>query len=368
MKPIRVCQVITELAPGGAERCVFELARRLDRSRFEVTVLALRGGVVAQWLADAGIRVADAGIRGKWDFRAIKRLRWLVGEAAPDVLHTHLFHADLAAHVACRGLNIAHWVHTVHTAEGRFRPWRYTMVRLMANRYDRIVAVSESVRRVHLARTRLAESKYAVIPNGVDTAAFARDGGLRGNLRADWGLGEGEVLAAYVGRLSQEKGPDVLVKAMGLLAARGRRLNLVVAGDGPLRGDLERFLRDSPCGAGIRLLGFVRDVRGVLSAADLLVMPSRWEGFGLSAAEAMAAGLPIIATDVAGLRDVVTGQEGLIVPPDDPPALAAAMDRLAESAELRWALGAAGRARAGRLFDIRDNIAAHERLYEELAG
>ena len=117
------------------------------------------------------------------------------------------------------------------------------------------------------------------------------------------------------------------------------------------------------------MLGLVRDVRAVLSAADIHAMPSRWEGFGLSAAEAMAAGLPVVATDVGGLREVVAdGETGLLVRPGDPFALAEAIETLARDADLRRRLGEAGRRRVARKYPVDAGVAAHERLYLRLAG
>ncbi len=366
-RKIRICQLITELRPAGAERCVFELARRLDPARFDVRVAALRGGEVADWLAAAGVPMRVLDVRGKWDlFKLAGLVRWLRVERI-DLLHTHLFHADLAGRIAAAAAGVPHLVHTVHVAEKRFRPWRFAWARLGARRCERIVCVSESVRRQHARRTGLAAERYTVIPNGIDTDAYARNESARVRLRREWGVGDDEVLPAFVGRLDVQKGLDVLLAALELLAARGKAARVVFAGRGPQRLLLEQFLH-TPAGARCRDLGFVHDVPAVLSAADVLVMPSRWEGWPLAAGEALAAGLPVIATRVDGLRDVVDETVGLLVPPDDPTALADAIERLCADGALRAALGQAGRRRATQQFAIRAFVEAHERLYEQIAG
>jgi len=364
MKRLRICQLITELRPAGAERCVYELATRLDRSRFDVQVAALRGGEVADRLAAAGIRVTVLQMRGKWDLGKLTRLPRLLRRERIDLLHTHLFHADLPGRPAARLAGVPRLVHTVHVAEARWRPWQFAYARFAAPWCDRIVCVSHAVRRFHARRSGLPGWKYTVIPNGIDADAYARSEEVRARRRAEWGIPDDHVLLAFVGRLDRQKGVDVLLEAMDRLAERNCAVRLVLAGDGPQRAMVAERLSHSRAGRLTRMLGFVHDVAGVLSAADVLVAPSRWEGFGLAAAEAMAAGLPVIATRVAGLSEIVSdGQTGLLIPPDDPAALAERIEKLACDPGLRERLGRSGRQRVLREYTIDANVAAHERLY-----
>lgn len=365
--PIRICQLITELRPAGAERCVYELATRLDRGRFEVQVAALQGGGVADRLTAAGVKVTVLGVRGKWDVGKLGGLKKLLRRERIDVLHTHLFHADLAGRLAARSAGVPHLVHTVHVAEARWRPWQYAFARWTAGRCDKIIAVSAAVAEHHGRLARLTAEHYAVIPNGIDVAAYERDEAARSRLRAQWGVGAGTILAAFVGRLDPQKGIDVLLAAAAASASQG--LQFVLAGDGPQRPLVEQFIAKNPAGRFVRMLGHVDGVRDVLSAADLFVMPSRWEGFGLAAAEAMAAGLPVIARDVPGLHEVLdAGSAGVLIPADDPAALAAAIGRLGADASLRASLAAAGRQRVQREYRIETCIQRHEALYLSLLG
>lgn len=367
MPPIRICQLITTLAPGGAERVVCELATRLDRRRFDVTVVGLRGGLVAQQLVAAGVPVETLGMRGKWDLPRLVRLRGLLRRLRPDILHTHLFHADVAGRLA--GPGAAHLVHTIHTAEGRFRPWHFAWARWATRQAERLICVSKSVRDFHAGKAGLPAEAYTVIPNGVDVPAFARDEVRRADLRHQWGLKEADLLAAYVGRLHYEKGTDLLPAALGLLASRGTSLHCAVAGDGPLRPQVEDYVRRGPGGSFCRLLGYTSDVRGVLSAADLFLMPSRWEGWPLALAEAMSAGLAIVAADVPGVRDLVTdGESALLFPRGEARAFADAIQEAAGDPELRTRISMAAKMRAEEACGIDRFLVAHERLYEELTG
>ena len=369
MGRIKICQLITELRPAGAERCVFELTRRLNKDLFDVRVAALRGGDVADWLVAEGIPVDVLGVRGKWDVFKLRRLVHLLRNHRIDLLHTHLFHADLAGRLAASLAATPRVVHTVHVAESRFRPWQYAFARFVGHRCDRIVCVSHAVREHHLAHSGLPSWKYLVIPNGIDAAAYAHDAALRASLRRAWGLADKQTLIAMVGRLDVQKGLDVALSAASHLAARGEPVDLVLAGDGPQRTLVENFIAHGEGGARCRWLGHIQDVRGLLSAADLFIMPSRWEGFGLAAAEAMAAGLPVIATRVPGLAEVVIeGQTGLLIEKDDSFALTAAIETLLADASLRRRLGQAGRQRVMEHYDIAANIAAHEQLYRQLMG
>ncbi len=369
MRRLRVCQLITELGPAGAERCVYELSRRLDRDRFDVQVVALRDGEVGDWLERAGIKVTVLGVHGRFDMLKFRKLARLLRQEQIDLLHTHLFHADLVGRPAAYLADVPHIVHTIHVAEARFRPWQFAYARIMANTCDRLVCVSESVREFHSRKTGLPLWRYGVIPNGIEAAAFAHDAAARKKLRQEWGLADDQPCAAFVGRLDYQKGVDTLIAAASHLAARGAPINLVIAGDGPQRKIVSNFVKHGEGGKQCRMLGFVGDVRSLLSAVDLFVMPSRWEGFGLAAAEAMAAELPVIATRVAGLREVVVhGETGLLVEPDNGAVLADAIENLLADEPLRKKFGRAGKARVVQQYDIAANIAAHEKLYAEIAA
>jgi len=369
MRRIRICQLITELGPAGAERMVYELARRLDGDHFDVQVVALRGGQVADWLAAAGVRTTVLGVRGKWDVLKLRALAEILRRQRIDIVHTHLFHADLAGRPAANLASVKHLVHTIHIAEGRFRPWQFAYARFLCNCCDRLVCVSKSVRDYHARRSGLPRWRYEVIPNGIDASVFSRDAEARRRLRGQWGLGGEDVLLGFVGRLVRQKGVDTLLAAMSHLGARGDPKHLVIAGAGPQRHMVENFIKHGEGGRRCRMLGLVRDVRAVLSAADIFVMPSRWEGFGLAATEAMAASLPVIATRVPGLTDIIqNGKTGILVEPNHVVALAEAIAGLSSDAPLRSRLGEQGRRRVIENYSIEANIAAHEAMYRRLAG
>ncbi len=368
MKRIRICQLITELGPAGAERVVYELATRLDREKFDVQVVALRGGAVADWLTQAGVKVTLLNVRNKANFFKLFRLAGLFRREKFDIIHTHLFHADLVAQLSAKFAGKQKFIHTVHIAEKRYRPWQFAWYHHAGKRTEKIIAVSQDASLHHASMSRLPMEKYIVIPNGVDVDAYSRNNSARAILRSDWGISDEEVLPVFLGRLDHQKGLDVLLESLKLLHKRGISQPIVIAGDGPERAMLEKFIREEPAGANVRYLGFRRDVREILSAADMLVMPSRWEGLPVTALEALAAGLPIIGTDAPGLREVMlnNNEVGLLISSEDAPALAEAMCRLIEDENLRVTMGAAGLVRVRENFSIEQTITEHEKLYENI--
>lgn len=202
----------------------------------------------------------------------------------------------------------------------------------------------------------------SVIPYGVDLDRF------RPAPRAQ----RATVTVGAASRLSPEKGFEHLLRAVAKLRASGASLDVLLAGDGPSRGSLERLARDLGLEACVTFLGDVphEQVPEVLQRLDIFAMPSTWEGFGVSAVEAGAMGLPAVASDVHGIPDVVVdGETGILVPPANADALAAAIGRLAADPELRRRMGAAGRAFVEKNYRWQDNARLMERLYDEmLAG
>lgn len=328
---LKVLHVICDLAGGGAERLVLDLCRHARDVAPEVATVH-DGGALAPAFQAAGVRVRSAGrVRGRAGARALARLVGLAREV--DVVHTHLWAGDVWGGLAAR-LAGRPQLCTEHNSEPD-APWRGRLAAALE---------PELVVGVGLAAARLrGRGPEAVVPNGVDLSRFVARASAAGPAR--------RVLA--VGRLLPQKGFDVLVEAMRALPD----LELDLVGEGPERPRL--------AGPNVRLHGWQADVRPFLAAADIVVIPSRWEGFGLVAVEAMASGVPVIASAIPGLDEAV-GDAAIRVPPEDPAALASALRALAADPLRRAALAGAGRAQAAR-FDIHRAVATYESMYRRLA-
>jgi glycosyltransferase involved in cell wall biosynthesis len=253
--------------------------------------------------------------------RALRRLR-------PGLVHTHLVHADLYGALATTGPLVS----TKHNDDPfRSGPFRH-VERLLARRARRVIAITEALARFCVERVGLPPEKVAVVHYGLDRLPDPwREG------PSEVPLPEGARVVLAVSRLVEQKGIDVAVEAV-------KRLDnavLVVLGEGPERARLEAL------GGPVLLPGRVGDVPALLARADVLVHPARWEGFGLALLEAMLAGRPVVATRVSSIPEIVVdGETGLLVPPDDPAALAEALARVLSDRDLAARLGAAGLERA----------------------
>ena len=289
---MRVLQLTTDLRLAGAERVVIALARGLRARGVECAVAGLfeggedRGRARAI-LEDEGFAVYCAGLEGKWPVWRLGGLRRFVMGWRPDVLHCHMFHGNTAGALLRLAGAPGDLVWTHHTIERRPLPGRRAFERLFGGLADCQVSVSDAVR-----RGRRAARRQEVIHDGTDLAPF-----LRVEPRA------GAVFGA-VGRLTEGKGFDALIRAFALVAHAQPAARLRIAGEGPERDALRELARREGVADRVELAGFVDDVPAFLAGINIFVNPSRGEGFGLALLEAMAAGLPCVASRVDSLPEV----------------------------------------------------------------
>jgi glycosyltransferase involved in cell wall biosynthesis len=311
----------------------------------------------------------------------IPRVRRLVRGLRPDLLHAlHLTsYGFLSVFCDVRPTLVSVWGTDVLEAP-RLTPLHYLITRYALRRADHITATGLRLAEA-TARYAPAGKPVTVVPYGVDlrdfrprASAFARGESAFGG-RGGPALGgrqeRPEVVIGAVARLSKEKGLHYLVEAFAVVAGRHPQARLVLAGQGPERHRLERLAARLGLGERVRFLGEVphEQVPGVLQQLDIFAMPSTYEGFGVAALEAEAMELPVVASRVHGIPDVVVdGETGLLVPPRDRQALAAALDRLASDGDLRRRLGQAGRAFVAEHYSWEENTAQMEALYEAALG
>jgi glycosyltransferase involved in cell wall biosynthesis len=352
---LRVLYLIDSLAGGGAERSLAALAPAYrDRDlRLTVGYLHERPGVRADLeAAGAAVRSLE-GPRGMAG--AVGRARRLVVDLRPDLVHTTLFEADLVGRAAAGRVPVV--TSLVNDAYGAvqadapgLRRWKLGAARLLdvasARRVVRFHAISGHVAELMAARLRVPRERIEVVPRGRDPAALGtRTPARRAAARAALGLGPDTPLVLAAARHEHQKGLDVLLAAFPAVARAAPGARLAVAGrTGNQTPRLRAAAEGSGLGPAVGLLGARGDVAELLCAADVFVLPSRWEGFGSVLLEAMALEAPIVASDLPAVREVVThGDSALLVAPDRPAELAAAV-----TATLADPAGAASRARRGR--------------------
>jgi glycosyltransferase involved in cell wall biosynthesis len=365
--PAKVMLLAIGLGVGGTETHIVELASRLDRSRFTVTVCALKpGGTMAQELHNRGIRVLSLDGAGKLDARVIVRLFKLLQAEQPDVVQAFLFWANLAARACGRILRAFPVISSYHDeiiSEG----WFVRLVdRLTLNWTDRIVCCSDAVSRSVVSRIGGSIERCTIIPFGVDINQFESAASAT---RHELGLqNDGSVIGTVCRLVEPKKGLRILLQAMAELANRHGQppCQLVIVGDGPARYELELLREQLELSSWVIFTGSRRDIPRVLHALDAFVLPSLYEGFGIAILEAMAAGKPVVATAVGGIPEfVLSGETGLLVEPGSVEALADAIDRLISNPGEAQTLGANGKARARESYRISEIVRRHEQVYTE---
>jgi len=359
---VAVLYIITELNTGGAQVALWRLLARLDRLRFSSTVACLYNGdkAVAQAIRALGVQVWDARMRHKADLAALWRIYRWIRHLRPTILHTSLFHANLPGRILGRLAGVPVVICSERTMAMESE-WRYRLNRWTIGLVDRVTVVSAQVRDFCTAHIGLPAGKLVLIPNGVELppAPLAS----RQEVRAELGLPLNAPVAGAVSRLDPVKGVCFLIQAL----ARLDGVRLAIAGDGPERAALEALAERLGVAGRVHWLGQRGDVQRLLPAFDLFVQPSLHEGLPNTVLEAMAAGLPVVATGVGGTPEaVVDGVTGLLVGPGDPEMLARAISRLLDDPATRQAMGQAGRERVVQHFTVERMVAQIETLYEQL--
>ena len=371
--PFRVLQVISSMHIGGAERVVQHLVRSADPNRFGIDVWALQGGgIVGEELTRQGHAVlgpqTSVGRLARytsplWLAKVIKERRY-------DLVHTHGTSALLdVAPLRVAGLSPT-VVHTFHFGNyPNVKRRRLLAERLACRVVDRLVAVSDSQRQTLLKYLRAPAARTVTIYNGVDDRSDVTEA-ARQQVRSELGFGSGEVVAATIAVMTDQKGIPYILEAAALSIGVVDSLRFLIVGGGPLLESLKRQASEMGLGGRVLFTGWRPDARRLLAAADLFVSASLWEGFAMVILEAMAAGKPVVATAVGdNARAVVPGHTGILVSPADSQALAAAVLRLATDGESRRELGAAGLRKYRAEFGVERMVRQYELLYERaIAG
>ncbi|MBN2021530.1 MAG: glycosyltransferase [Pirellulales bacterium] len=366
-----VCQLLHGLTVGGAEVLAARLARRLrDRYQFVFFCLEERGPL-GEELRDEGFPVEVVGRHPGIDPRCMRRLARLWRQHRVALVHAHQYTPFFYALAARLGTTRPPVLFTEH---GRWFPdyprrRRIVFNRLMLRHRDRVVAVGESVRQALIHNEGIRPDRVAIVYNGVDGGAFAPHDADRAAIRRELGLDENDLVVIQVARLDHLKDHCTAVRTAQRVAKVQDRLRLLLVGEGPERQTIMSEIETRGVGRHVRLLGLRHDVARLLSAADLFLLTSISEGIPVTVIEAMAAGVPVVATSVGGLSEMIEpGETGLLASSGNDEALAEAILRLADDAALRETIRRQARAKAEAVFSERAMHAAYEACYEEMLG
>lgn len=355
---------------GGAEKQLLELASNLDSSRFEVKVIAFRDGPLRKEFEERGVSTEVVPKKWKIDPFLIPRLRKKIKQGNHDIVHTYMFTANTWGRISAMRLltkGAPHLIAAERSVDNWKKPIHWMFDRALSKKSECIIANANNVRRFLIEEGKLPSNKIRVIHNGVDLSKFTALGDRRNRPHPP-----ADLTILCVGRLDPVKGQDVLLDAVADLSTGLPDARIILVGgavyavEKKYKSLLEEKLIRLGLTGRVTMTGFHSDTRPFLRDADVMVLPSRREGFPNVVIEAMAAGVPVVATAVGGIPDIIDHEvSGLIVPPDDKTALSDALRRSLTDHQLRTTLIAEGFLRANE-FPIESMVRQHEVLYEEV--
>lgn len=335
-------------------------------------------GSLAGSAADAGIPVRTlSGLRREIspveDILTFWRLFWIIRAGGYQIVHTHISKSGVLGRLAARAAGVPGIVHTYHgdVFQSYFSPGRSRLLlafeQMAGAVSDRLIEVSAATMSRHLAYGIASSERFVLIPNGIDLSAWGRPRQEASALRARLGIPAEVPVIGTVAMLVPIKRLDVLLAAAERVATRRPDALFVIAGDGALRRTLEAQAAASGLSSRVRFLGLREDLPSLMSAFDILALSSDAEGCPTAPMEAMAAGRPVVATDVGGVSEVVDhGQTGLLVPRRDPDRLAEAILSLLDSPNRRAAMGTRGRQVVRERYSASAMVDRVDRLYREV--
>ncbi len=336
-------------AAGGAEQVVLGLARECQALGHEVVIMSMAaGGNMRERFLKSGIRLKELGLKREFRpspgwiadiIRARTKVRRCLLEEGFDVVHTHLMGTDTDFLYAAQRAGVKAVVHTIHNvyrqyasrrAVDRIRNWRR---RAAYKRYDRVFAVDDEVRDWAVERGMVERGGITTVRNGISFPSLdVRTS--REELRKRYGIGRNDRMVLNTGSLTAQKNQLSIVRAVHLLAQKGMGIRLFIAGEGPLRGELENEVRALGIESSVRLLGYREDIPSLLKAADIFAFPSLWEGLPIALLEALACGTMALASDIPVHNRILgAGRFGWLAPAGSPGDIAGALEKALKSAK-----------------------------------
>lgn len=366
-KMIRVLHVIDTGGPGGAETVFLQAAAHLDPSRFESVAIVGGAGWLAKQLRERALTPQIMPAKGSFNFRYLIELLRAVRRHKIDVILAHLYGSAVYASMVGELLSVP-VVSVLHGHSDVPDVERLSSLkaRIIRRGSRKVIFVSDHLEEHLRQRFRLAAAQCAIIPNGVDSRVFRP--GRDQTLRAELGLSDDTALVGAIGNIRKPKAYDVLLRAARTLVDHSRRFHLVIAGDrgNALGGQLQQLSCELGIETHVTFLGLRPDVSRILRNLDVFVLSSHTEGFSIACIEAMACGIPIVATRSGGPEQILEGAAGLLVPTGDSEALAFAIEEVLSSKDLAASLTASATRRVHERYSLTTMLSRYEAVLESV--
>jgi len=362
-----ILHLIDSLNVGGTEGKLYDLIAGLLKRGYRVSVGYCTPGPWAEKLETLGVRVTRLSHIGRVDPSLVFRMVRLMRNDPPQIVHTHLFKSDFHGRLAARLAGVPVVIGGLHNSD----PWARN--RLLGSIYgatarftDCLLAVSEEVKQYHVERTGVSQEKIFIIENGVDIERFKGQDAAGQKVRDELDIAPDAIVFGIIGRLKPQKDHATFLESAREILVQYPTARFLVVGDGPLYSELEAKALELDLFPSLIFTGVRTDIPAVMSALDVLVLSSRWEGLPNVVLEAMAAARAVVATSVDGVEGVVTsGKTGLLVPPGDSLALAQACLELVSNPDLRYRLGQAGYRYVAENYSLDMMVDRYEARYAE---
>lgn len=355
MRKINVLHLLPHLNIGGAEMLVYHLVKHANHELFRPVVASWLGGGVEDKIREQGVKTLRIPSHPR--IARLISIKRILDEQKVDILHTHLFIGGFYGRLAaltgnCKGILRTHHGLTFKTKSFR----RIFFEKLFKPRTDYIVAVSGAVKNHIMQTCHFEQRNIIVIPNGIEVERFVTH---------RKSMNEVPVIVS-IGRLSKEKGCHILIKAIKILDNDGIKTKCVIAGNGPEMNALNQLVLSLNLNGCISFMGLVADVAPVLKSSDIFVLSSSQEGMSLSLLEAIAAGLPVVATGVGGTPEILLPETGWLIPPESPEALAKSISAIIKNPEKSLDKAKKGQFRVSEKYTIKNTVSSYEAVYENI--
>lgn len=372
-KKIKVLHLTTDSRIAGAEKLLLGIADNYRRDKYQLYFCTIKGeGDFHRELNQRHQKTLSLNCHNIYQaFRGIWRLVNILRQERMDILHTHLYHAAILGGIAARISRVPTLIMTRHYSDLIYLYGSYLerlLDRLASRITHHIIAISRGVKRVLVNLDHINPDKITVIYNGIDISDWqpGSEHNTR-DLKRELGIDDSAKIVGAVSTLHPRKGHRYLIEAAKDVCSRKPNVRFLIVGDGQLKGQLQQLAFRLNLGRHVIFTGYRKDISKLISIMDILVQPSVEEGFGITLLEAMAAGKPVIGTEVGGIPEIIKGGvNGLLVPPRDPSSLSRAIQKLLNNPEQAKYMGQRGRQMLEKHFTISKMVKKYEELYERL--